>query len=62
MLSQDRQCVYNITLWCVRITGVAVEMQQCILCLFILFHKPHYFLEKIIGQKMCFDFLYNFFV
>jgi len=26
---QDRQCTYNVTLWCVRVTIVSVETRQC---------------------------------
>ena len=29
-LKQDRQCTYNVTLWCVRVTTVAVDTQQFI--------------------------------
>jgi hypothetical protein len=29
---QDRQCACNVTFWCVRVTIVAVEIQQCIPC------------------------------
>ena len=31
-IQQDKQCMYNITLWCIHITILAVEMQQCIVC------------------------------
>jgi hypothetical protein len=29
---QGSQCTYNVTLWRVRLTIVAVETQQCIMC------------------------------
>jgi len=32
VMEQDRQCTYNVTLLCVRVTMVAVGTQQCILC------------------------------
>jgi len=30
---QNRQCVYNVTLWCIHVT-IVVEMEQCILFFF----------------------------
>jgi hypothetical protein len=29
-IQQDRQCTYNITIMCVRVTNVAVEKQQAL--------------------------------
>jgi hypothetical protein len=31
-MQQERQCMYNVTLWRVRVNTVAVEKQQRILC------------------------------
>ena len=35
-IQKDRQCTYNVTSWCVRVTIDAVDTQQCILCFFHL--------------------------
>jgi len=32
---QDRQCTYNVTLWRVHVTIVAVETQQFIVCVLL---------------------------
>ena len=40
MTEQDRQCTCNLTLWRVRVTIVAVETRQCILCLLLKLHVP----------------------
>jgi hypothetical protein len=44
--NKDIKCTYNVTLWCVRVTIVAVQMQQCILCFF-----PHYVINGTIFGK-----------
>ena len=59
---QDGQCAYNRISWCVRITTIAVDTQQCILWF------PRYLIDGTIFEKTiywaynaCFDFLYKFF-
>jgi len=44
--SQDTQCMHNVRLWYVHITTVAVEMQQCILCVFHITSLMVQFSEK----------------
>jgi hypothetical protein len=34
-VQQDRQCTYNVTLWNFRVTIVAVEIKQYILCVLL---------------------------
>jgi hypothetical protein len=49
---QDRQCTYNVTLWRVRVTIVAVENKKRILCFFPHCLKWHDFREKFIEREM----------
>jgi hypothetical protein len=41
---QDKQCVYSVALWRVRVTIVVIEMQQCVLCL-LLSYMSHNHIE-----------------
>jgi hypothetical protein len=45
-IKHDWQCIYNLTLWRVHETIVAVEAQKCILCFLRLSHKGHDFQKK----------------
>jgi hypothetical protein len=36
-MEQDRQCTYNVTFWRVRVTVVAAETQQCLLCVLVTY-------------------------
>ena len=36
LFKQDRHCVYNVKLWCICVTIVAVAMEECILIVFDL--------------------------
>jgi hypothetical protein len=32
-IKQERQCMYNVILWRIRVTTVAVKTQQCTVCI-----------------------------
>jgi hypothetical protein len=50
---KDRHCKSNVSLWRVRVTIVAVETQQYVLCLFHIFSSTGRFSKKkIIEHKM----------
>jgi len=36
LFKQDRHCVYNVKLWCICVTIVAMAMEECILIVFDL--------------------------
>jgi len=62
-LQQDRQCTYNVTIWLLRVTSIAVETQQWILCPplpFTFCHKRQDFRKKCIKSKKVFLFSQQF--
>lgn len=60
---KDKQYTCNVILWCIRVTILAVETQECILCFCFsptLSNKRQDLRKKIIENKiMCFNFLYT---
>jgi hypothetical protein len=62
-LQQDRQCTHIVTMWLFRVTSVAVETQQWILCPPQTFsHKRHDFRKKFIESEMCVSIFSTIFV
>jgi hypothetical protein len=47
------QRMYNVMIWRVRVTIVAVKMQQCICVFSALYHKQHGFWKAFIEDIMC---------
>ena len=50
---QERQCKYNVILWRVHVTIVAVERQQCITCVAELYITVKYIKILSVAQQ-CF--------
>jgi hypothetical protein len=54
-MQQDRQCMYNVPQWRVRVTTVAVEKHQRILCVVELNGTVKYLeISSAVQQRCCY--------
>jgi hypothetical protein len=54
LCKQDRQCTYDLALWRVDVTVVAVEKEPRIVCFYTLSRSRHDFLKRLLSIKYVF--------